>query len=143
MKLIGRAAAASLIALGAAACHGRVPVLPVGEPYYEGVVEGTSFAVESRTLSHLTRISLRGRMVNYPGAPRGYFRIDSATKFVVATERGLRWEIAGVPGLMGGRARIWFRTDRPTSLTGDEVWANARLVVIDSVAEVRDRTVVP
>lgn len=139
IRLALAAAAWALVAIVVAGCHHGDPVLPVGVPYFEGIVQGSSFTIESKALSHLTRISLRGRMRNYPGAPSGYFRIGTTTRFVVATERGLRWETAGVPGLMGSRARIWFRNDRPTSLTGDEVWADARLVVIDSVGAMGDR----
>lgn len=115
------------------ACHRNAVVLPSGVPYYQGKVMGSSFMTTSRALSNLTRITVVGTTHDMPGAPLGYFRIDSATKFVVNGSRGLRWETAGVPGLMFSRVRVWLRNDRPTSLTEKEMWADARLVMIDSV----------
>ena len=119
--------------LAASACHRNAVVLPTGVPYYHGKVMGSSFMTTSRALSHLTRITVTGVTHDMPGAPHGYFRIDSTTKFVVNGPRGLRWETAGVPGLMFSRVRVWLRNDRPTSLTDKELWADARLVVVDSV----------
>jgi hypothetical protein len=122
-----------LLVLAAAACHRNAVVLPTGVPYYQGKVMGSSFMVTSRALSHLTRITVVGTTHDAPGAPLAYFRIDTTTRFVVNGSRGLRWETAGVPGLMFARVRVWLRNDSPTSLTEKELWADARLVVVDSV----------
>lgn len=130
-----RAALAALVVpLLLAACQRNGVQLTRGAPYYEGFVRGSGFALTSPALAHLTRVDLRGAMHGAPEAPEGYFRIDSTTRFVTATPQGLRWERWGVPGLMGARARVWLRNDRPTSLTAAEVWGDARLVVIDSAA---------
>ena len=63
--------------------------------------------------------------------PIGFARIDSTTRFIFNKRAGIDSTKLAIPGLQWAYVRVWFSAG-PTSKTADEIWGNARLVLVDS-----------
>lgn len=112
-------------------CRAPRPTVPPAPPNFTGFIVGRSFQQASTGPNGLARLTLQAPTPTIP--PLAYVRIDSATRFVDATGRGLAWDLTGDRARHRARVRVWFRGGEPTSITNTELWANAGLVVIDSV----------
>lgn len=121
-------------------CRSNMLSLPPDPPNYRGQAAGRDLRSGTGSLGELSMLRL------VPGSgtsktPTGFVRIDSATRFIFNKRAGIDSTELALPGLQWAQARVWFNVG-PTSKTAEEIWGNARLVVVDS-AGVRPTTTSP
>jgi hypothetical protein len=136
----GRIAFGLVAILCLVGCRSNLPPIPTDPPDYGGQVSGRDFRSGTGSFGQLSMLRLipdRGRS----NTPVGFARIDSATTFIFNKRTGIDSTKLALPGLQWAHVRVWFNAG-PTSKTVDEVWGNARLVVVDS-AGVRPGTTNP
>lgn len=115
-------------------CAPPAQSLPSPTADFSGRVEQRAFSSDSGGPTGMWLFSVRGRASSSAlPAPEAYVRVDTTTKFVVASDGRLDWHVVGVPQLAHAFVRVWFRGP-PTSVTTSEIWGRAALVVVDSLA---------
>lgn len=112
-------------------CRPSRPTLPPAPPNFTGSITGRAFNQTATGPRGLSRLVLRAPAPTIP--PVAHVRVDSITRFIDGTGRGLAWDLTGDRAREQARVRVWFRGGVPTSITNVELWADADLVVIDSV----------
>lgn len=117
-----------------ASCRTPARMLPTASPDFTGRIVSQSFASNAGGPAGLARIEVNA--LSSGESPSAYVRVDSTTVFANATSATIRWDLAGITELRDARVRIWF-AGAPTSTTAREVWATARLIVLDSLGRSR------
>jgi hypothetical protein len=118
-------------------CRSKLAPIPTSPPDYGGQVSGRDFRSGTGAFGQLSMLRLIPERERN-SAPIGFARIDSATTFIFNKRSGIDSTKLALPGLQWAHVRVWFNAG-PTSRTADEIWGNARLIIVDS-AGVRPAT---